>query len=64
MDLKTTLVIRKKNKIVKKLEEKSGEGIEENKDEEKDDEKEEEEDIPTQALLALTQGQGEDQEEK
>ena len=55
MDLKTTLVVRKKNNIVKKLKEKHGEGAKED---------DEEEDVPTQAPLALTQGEGEDQGEE
>ena len=53
MDLKTTSFIRKKNKIIKKLKEKFGEGVDE-----------EEEDIPAQAPLALTQGQEKDQVEE
>lgn len=56
LDLKTASVIRKKNKIVKKLKEKFGEG--------ENEEDEEEEDISSQAPLALTQGQGEDQVEE
>lgn len=59
--LKTTSMVRKK-KIVKKLKERFGEGGEE-EDEEEDD-KDDEEDQPAQALLALTQGQGEDQKEE
>ena len=50
MDLKTTSLMRKKNKLVKKLKEKLGEGA---KEEEEDDE-EEEEDTQAQAPLALT----------
>ena len=54
MNLKTASVIRKKNKLVKKLKEKFGGGVKE----------EEEEDTQVQASLALTQGQGEDQKEE
>lgn len=53
MDLKTTLVIRKKNKMVKKLKEKFGEGAEE-----------EENNALAQAPLVIIQGQGEDQQEE
>jgi hypothetical protein len=51
MDLKTGLVIRKKNKIMKKLKEKFGEGADEEEEEDDDDD---DEDIPSQAPKALT----------
>ena len=56
MALKDTFIIRKKNKIVKKLKEKFGEGVEEDEEEEGnvDDDDDEGEDIPTQAPLAIT----------
>lgn len=62
MDFKNSLIIRKKNKIVKNLEEKFGEGEKGNEEEGNDDE--EEEDVPAQAPLTITQVQGEDQEEE
>ena len=58
MELKTTSVIKKKEKLVKKLKAKFGEGDEQEEDEEEEDE--EEEDTQAQAPLALTQGIGED----
>ena len=61
IDLKTTFVVGKKNKIVKKLKEIFGEEREEG---EEDEDEDEEYDKPSQAPLALTQGQGEDQEEE
>ncbi len=51
-----------KDKLVKKLKAKFGEGVEQ--EEEEDEEDEEEEDSQTQALLALTQGMGEEQKEE
>lgn len=59
IDLKTTTTLRKKNKLVKKMKGRFGEGGEE-EEEEGDDEQEEEK---FQPLLALTQCQGEDKEE-
>ena len=59
MDLKTTSVMRKKNKIFKKLKEKF-----EDMEKEEEDDDEESEGLPTQAPLAITQGQGEDHEEE
>ena len=59
MDLKITSVIRKKNKMVKKIKEKFDGGAEEEEDDD-----EEGDDVPVQAPLAITQGQGEDQEEE
>ena len=63
MELKIALVIRKKDKLVKKLKEKFGEGVEE-EEEEEEEEDEEEEDTQIQVPMALTQGQGEDQKEE
>lgn len=59
MELKTTSVIKKKDKLVKKLKDKFGEGAKQ--EEEEEEEGEEEEDTQAQAPLALTQGMGEDQ---
>lgn len=53
IDLKTAIVLRNKNKLVKKLKERFGEG---GKEEEEDDEEEKQ----GQAPLELTQGLGED----
>lgn len=61
MDLKKTSVIRKKNKISKKLKEKFGVGADEDEEEEdNEDDDEEGEGVPTQAPLAIIQVQGED----
>lgn len=57
MELKTTSVIKKNDKLVKKLKAKFGEGAEQ-------EEEEEEEESQAQAPLSLTQGLGEDQQEE
>lgn len=62
MGLKKASMMRKKNKNVKKLKEQFGEDAEGDEDEE--DDEDDEEDTPAKALLALTQGQGEDQGEE
>ena len=61
MELKTASTIKKKDRLVKKLKAKFGEGEIKAKEEE-DEEKEEEE--QGQGPLALTQGMGEDVEEQ
>ena len=61
MELKTTSTLKKKNKLVRKLKARFGEGT--TKDEE-DDEHEEEEAKQCQGPLSLTQGMGEDVEEE
>lgn len=62
MELKIASIIKKKEKLVKKLKAKFGEGAKEEEDEVEEDE--EEEDTQTQVPLALTQGMGEDQQEE
>ena len=62
MELKIASAIKKKDRIVKKLKAKFGEGAEEEEEEEEEDEEEEE--TQTQDSLALTQGMGEDEEEE
>lgn len=62
MELKTTSVIKKKDRLVKKLKDKFDEGVEQEEEEEEEDEEEEE--TQAQEPLALTQGMGEDQEEE
>ena len=60
MDLKTTLVIRKKNKMVNKLKDKFGEGTKEEEEEEYDDD----DNAFVLAPISITQGQGKDQQEE
>ena len=62
MELKTTSKINKKDRLVKKLKAKFGEGTTEG--EEDDEEEYEEEGEQDQGPLALTQGMGEDMEEE
>ena len=58
MELKTTSVLKKKDKLVKKLKVRFGEGTIEGEEEDEEEEKKD------QGLLALTQGMGEDIEEE
>ena len=62
MELKTTSTIKRKNRLVKKLKAKFGEGATE-AEEEEDDESDEDGDEQGEGPLALTQGMGEDVEE-
>ena len=63
MELKTTSVIKRKDKLVRKLKKKFGEGIERAiKEEEEEDESEEDE--QGQSPLEITQGLGEDEEKE
>ena len=59
MELKTTLVLKKKDKLVKKLKARFGEGTIEGQED-----YEEEEQQYSQGPLSLTQGMGEDEEEE
>ena len=61
MDLKTTSVMKQKEKMVRKIKKKFGEGIEGAVEEEEEDESEEEE--QGQGPMELTQGLGEEKEE-
>ena len=61
MELKTASTIKRKDRLVKKLKARFGEGVTE--DEEEDDEGDEDEDEKGEGTLALTQGMGEDAEE-
>ena len=56
MELKTASTLKKKDKMVRKMKAKFGEGA--------GDDDEEEEEVQGQEPLALTQGMGEDQEEE
>ena len=62
MDLKIASTIKRKDRLVKKLKPKFGEGVAEVEDEE-DDEDDEDGDEKGEGPLALTQGMGEDVEE-
>ena len=62
MELKTASTIKRKDRLVKKLKAKFGEGAAE-AEEEEDDEGDEDKDDQGEGPLALTQGMGEDVEE-
>ena len=59
MELKTASTLKKKDKLVRKLKKRFGESVDVEEEEEEEDDEEEE-----QQPLALTQGLGEDEEEK
>lgn len=54
MELKIASTLKKKDKIVRKLKAKFGEGAEDGDDEDDDEEEEEEEEVQGQGPLALT----------
>lgn len=63
-ELKTSTVIKKKDKLVRKLKKKFGEGVEAAEEEEEDDDNDDEDDEHEgQGPMGLTQGLGEDKDE-
>ena len=65
--MKTTTIVKKKDKLIKKIKKRFGveatSTIEEEEADEEEDESDNEEDEPKQGPLQLTQGLGEDKEE-